>query len=104
MDDSFTSLALTTECTTTADESDPELENSTDDQSVHRIAQQLRKWLEHYPDYIPEQQFTSLVRKCGIMNIPKIVELFRSLDFERTGSVPKEVLLKNNYLASLIMV
>ncbi len=87
-------------------DSDTDIENSADDQSesIQRIDQQLRKWLDHYPDLIPEDQFTALVQKCGVIHGAKIVELFRSLDYQRTGTVSKDVLLQNNYLASLITV
>lgn len=104
MDDTYT-LALSAEGTTTVDTLDSDdREDAIDDQSMQRIAQQVRKWLDPFPEHIAEQQFISLVRKCGIMNVPAILELFTSLDFERTGSVKKHVLLQNNYLASLITV
>ena len=69
------------------------------------IQRQLSKWLSNYNDKVTEDQFITLLKKIApFVREPEIKELFHQFDFQNAGSVNKQVLLQNNYLANLIIV
>lgn len=103
MNDTFLSPVLTDDTDTL--DSDNDIETTPHDpNTLHRITQQLDKWLSSYPLQLTQKQFISLVRKCGICNDQKILELFYTLDYEANNLVHKDVLLQNDCLANLIAV
>ena len=72
---------------------------------LNSIQQQLTKWLSNYEDKVTQKEFIQLLKKIAPFVSEKDVKvLFHDFDFQNSGSINKQVLLQNNYLAHLIIV
>ena len=95
---------------TNTDESDDEFLVSPSPQpansdELNSIQQQLSKWLSNYEEKVTEDQFIQLLKKIApFVSEKDVKELFHQFDFQDSGSVNKQVLIQNNYLAHLIVV
>lgn len=76
-----------------------------DTEELNSIQKQLNKWLSNYEEKVTEDQFLQLLKKIApFVSEKDVKELFHQFDFQQSGSVNKQVLLQNNYLAHLILV
>ena len=69
------------------------------------IQAQITKWLSNYGNLVTQNEFVELLQKIvPFVKQREIKELFHSIDYENSGAIKKQLLLQNNYLATLIQV